>query len=52
MSKASDTGVSVFLSIGIALAVSISWGLYHSIGWAFLHGVFAWFYVIYYGVFL
>jgi hypothetical protein len=40
------------LSLGGALAITISWSLNHSIWWAILHGLFSWFYVIYYGIFL
>lgn len=39
-------------SVGTALAVAISWSLNKSILWGLLHGIFGWFYVIYYGVFL
>lgn len=40
------------IGIGTVLAVIISWGLNHSILWAILHGIFGWFYVIYWGLFL
>lgn len=40
------------MGIGCALAITISWSLNKSILWAILHGIFSWFYVIYYGVFL
>jgi hypothetical protein len=39
-------------SFGAALAMAISFNTNHSVGWAILHGVFSWFYVIYYAVFV
>jgi hypothetical protein len=40
------------IGIGSALAISISWSLNHSIIWAILHGIFTWFYVLYYAIFI
>jgi hypothetical protein len=40
------------VSFGSALAMAISFNINHSIGWAILHGLFSWFYVIYYAVFI
>jgi hypothetical protein len=40
------------VSFGSALAMAISFGINKSIGWAILHGLFSWFYVIYYAVFI
>ena len=47
-----DNAVSGGLELGSVLAVVISWSLNHSILWAILHGIFSWFYVIYYAIFL
>lgn len=44
--------VSHGIGLGQAIAVVISWGLNHSIWWAFWHGVFGWFYVIYFALYL
>jgi hypothetical protein len=40
------------VSFGSALAMAISFNINQSIGWAILHGLFSWFYVIYYAVFV
>lgn len=40
------------MSFGSVLAIVISWSLNKSILWAILHGLFSWFYVIYYAIFL
>lgn len=44
--------IKIGTGIGSALAVAISWSLYKSVLWAALHGLFGWFYVIYYVLFL
>jgi hypothetical protein len=44
--------VSYGVGFGTALAITISWGLNKSLGWAILHGIFSWFYVLYYAIFL
>lgn len=40
------------IGIGSALAITISWSLNKSILWAILHGIFSWFYVLYFALFL
>ncbi|MFA7331621.1 MAG: hypothetical protein WC326_11180 [Candidatus Delongbacteria bacterium] len=40
------------IGLGTALAVTISWSLNKSLLWAILHGIFSWFYVIYYAIWL
>ena len=40
------------LGFGSALAMAISFTVNQSVGWAILHGLFGWFYVIYYCVFV
>jgi hypothetical protein len=40
------------VSFGSALAMAISFTVNQSIGWAILHGIFSWFYVIYYAIFV
>ena len=40
------------IDFGCTLAMVISFTLNKSIGWAILHGIFSWFYVVYYAVFL
>jgi len=40
------------ITLGSALAITISWSLNKSILWAIIHGIFSWFYVIYYALFL
>ena len=40
------------VSFGCSLAMVISFTLNKSIGWAILHGIFSWFYVLYYVLFL
>lgn len=52
MSNSGGITISLGAGIGTALAVVISWDLYHSLLWAILHGIFGWFYVIYYALFL
>ena len=51
-SNASKVTVHIGGSIGCSLAVAISWSLNKSILWGLIHGLFGWFYVLYYGVFL
>lgn len=43
---------SAGIGLGSVLAIIISWSLNHSILWAIIHGLFGWFYVIYYVLFL
>ena len=50
--SSSSSGASFGLGIGGALAIAISWSLYKSVLWAILHGLFGWFYVLYYCLFL
>ena len=40
------------VSFGAALAMAISFNVNHSILWAIVHGIFSWFYVLYYGLFV
>jgi hypothetical protein len=40
------------IGLGTALAVTISWSLNKSLLWAILHGIFSWFYVVYYAIWL
>lgn len=40
------------VSFGAALAMAISFNVNHSILWAIVHGIFSWFYVLYYGLFI
>ena len=40
------------VSFGSALAIAMSWTANKSILWAILHGIFSWFYVLYYALFL
>jgi len=40
------------VSFGSALAMVISFNVNHSVGWAILHGIFSWFYVLYYALFV
>lgn len=40
------------ITFGCALAMVISFSVNKSIGWAILHGIFSWFYVIYYAIFV
>ena len=40
------------VSFGSALAIAISWSVNKSILWAILHGIFSWFYVLYYAIFV
>lgn len=47
-SSSSSTGIGM----GSVIAAIISWTTNHSILWAFIHGVFSWFYVLYYVVFI
>ena len=48
MNNATQSGIG----LGAAIAVAISWSLNTSVWWAILHGIFSWFYVIYYALFL
>lgn len=38
------------VGMGTAIAVTISWSLNKSILWCVLHGIFSWFYVLYYAI--
>lgn len=38
--------------IGTMLAILVSWGLNKSILWALIHGVFGWFYIAYWLLYL
>ena len=40
------------LSFGSALAMAISFTINKSVAWAILHGLFSWFYVVYYVLFI
>lgn len=40
------------VSFGSALAMAISFNVNHSVGWAIVHGLFSWFYVLYYVLFV
>jgi len=40
------------IGFGSALAIAISWSVNKSILWAIIHGVFSWFYVLYYALFV
>jgi hypothetical protein len=40
------------VGFGSALAMAVSFNVNHSLGWAILHGLFGWFYVIYYAIFV
>lgn len=42
----------VGISFGSALAIAISWSINTSLFWAVVHGIFGWFYVVYYAIFL
>jgi len=39
-------------TFGSALAMAISFNVNHSLLWAIIHGLFSWFYVIYYALFV
>ncbi len=45
-------GVKYGASFGSALAMAISYDVNHSVAWAVLHGIFGWFYVIYFWLFV
>ena len=47
-----DVNVNNGITFGCTLATVISFTLNKSIGWAILHGIFSWFYVVYYAIFL
>ena len=40
------------VGFGSALAMAVSFNVNHSLGWAILHGLFGWFYVIYFAIFV
>ena len=40
------------VGFGSALAMAVSFNVNHSLGWAILHGLFGWFYIIYYAIFV
>ncbi len=40
------------VGFGSALAMAVSFNVNHSLGWAILHGLFGWFYLIYYAIFV
>lgn len=40
------------ITFGSVLAITISWSMNNSLLWAIIHGLFGWFYVIYYALFL
>lgn len=40
------------VSFGSALAIAISFATNRSVLWAIIHGIFSWFYVIYYVLFV
>lgn len=49
MSK-SNSCVTHGLSLGSAIAIAISWSANQSILWCIAHGIFSWFYIIYYAI--
>ena len=47
-----ESNVSVGLGLGNVIAAMVSWTVNKSILWAFIHGIFGWFYIIYYLIFV